>query len=151
MILIFLAIVSLILWVIFFRLEQNDTRNWEPAMFVFGILGWVSFAAVTFWMIGSYVSYVNMRSDYDIIVRQYKESVQLYEDKAVLDVNDAALTDFKYEGYQENIGAFVRELRSRVTKYNEMYIGKKIVARSPLFSWIICEPDSDMHLIELRE
>ena len=152
MVLVLLAVVALILWVIFMRLEATSSgRDYEGRMIIFGVIGVISSIVTIGWMVGSYISYVNMRSDYDIIVRQYKESVQLYEDKAVLDVNDAAFTDFKYEGYQENIAAFVRELRYRVTRYNECYIQKKVVARNILFGWIISEPDADMHLIELRE
>lgn len=151
MILILLSFVSLILWGLFYREEQTSSKDYVVPMLTFGIIGWVLFVVVVGWLIGSYSTYVNMRADYDIILKQYRESVELYEDKAVLRISDSALTDFKYEGYQENIAELIKDLRFRITNYNEDYISKKVVARSPFFNWIITEPDADMHLIELRE
>ncbi len=151
MILVLVVIVALILWSIFFRLETTSSKDYVVPMMIFGIIGWILFVVVLGWIIGSYSTYVNMRADYDIILKQYRESIELYEDKAVLRISDSALTDFKYEGYQENIAELIKDLRYRVTYYNEDYISKKVVARSPFFNWIIIEPDADMHLIELRE
>ncbi len=151
MILVLLVFIALPLWFMFYRLEQTTDGDYEAPMMIFGAIGWILFVVVVGWMIGSYSTYVNMRADYDIILKQYRESVELYEDKAVLRISDTPFTDFRYEGYQENIAELIKDLRYRVTYYNEDYISKKVVARSPFFNWIITEPDADMHLIELRE
>ena len=100
-------------------------------------------------LIGSYTTYVDIRAKYDTTISQYKDSITMYKNNATIDVKKASFTDFKYEGYQENIASFIKTLRQEVVSYNKTLIGKQILNRNFFFSWIIVEPDSDMKILKL--
>ena len=98
----------------------------------------------------SYKSYIDMSQTYEATVSQYRSSVKMYEDKAVLELDESSFTDFKYEGYQKQMGSMVKELRNKVTDYNELYIGKKKMSKNFWLGAYIVEPDEDMKLIRLK-
>lgn len=98
----------------------------------------------------SYCSYLQARTFYSATVEQYASAIEMYGDKAVLNVEDAAWTDLKYQGYQKNIADFIKTLREKVAGYNERIIGKRIMNANPIFSWLIIMPDDDMKIIRLR-
>ena len=99
---------------------------------------------------GSYFSYLEARTFYSATVEQYASAIEMYGDKAVLNVEAAAWTDLKYQGYQKNIADFIKTLREKVTGYNKRIIGKRIMDANPIFSWLIIMPDDDMKIIKLR-
>lgn len=101
-------------------------------------------------MFASYNSYVDMKKTYEATISQYRNSVEMYEDKAVINVNEDSFTDFKYKGYQENIAQMIRDIRNKVESYNNKYIGKQEFGSNPLFSWYIVGPSEDMKLIRLK-
>ncbi len=98
----------------------------------------------------SYGTYVDLRATYDATIEQYATSIEMYEDKAIIDVESAALTDFKYQGYQGNVAAFITELRTMLATYNKDFISKKKYASNWFFGWVIIPPDSDMKIISMR-
>jgi hypothetical protein len=99
---------------------------------------------------GSYGSYLDCKSFYTSTVEQYASAIEIYGDKAVIDIEAVALTDFKYKGYQENISKFVVDLRNRIVDYNEIMVAKMTMDKNPLFSWLVIAPDKDMKLITMK-
>lgn len=97
----------------------------------------------------SYGTYVDLRTSYDAAVKQYRQAVTIYVDHAQIDVKKAALTDFKYQGYQENAANFVRDLRRKVVWYNEGIVSKRVMKKNWFFNWLIIAPDDDMKVINL--
>ena len=96
----------------------------------------------------SYNTYVDARTQYDATVNQYREAVTMYADHAVIDT-ERAFTDFKYQGYQENIADFIKSLRSEVTTYNKLIISKRVMDKNFFFNWLIIPPDDDMKILSL--
>jgi hypothetical protein len=99
----------------------------------------------------SYHSYVDMRTKYDATLEQYKGAVTMYADHATIDIERAAFTDFKYQGYQEHIAGFVKALRNKIVLYNRTFISKRILDRNIMFNWLIIAPDDDMVPISMLE
>jgi len=99
----------------------------------------------------SYGTYVTARTQYDALVNQYKGAITLYMDHATLDLAKASLTDFKYQGYQENFAAIIKDLRCEIVDYNSTLISKRIMKKHLLFSWVIVAPDDDMKVINIVE
>ena len=77
--------------------------------------------------------------------------LQCYEDKAVITINEKTFTDLRYQGYQEQIGDFIIDLRSMIVSYNRSYINKQTYNTNVLFSWFIIGVDDDMKLMQLKE
>ena len=98
----------------------------------------------------SYTSYVDLRTTYDATVQQYATSIVMYNDKAVIDIESAALTDFKYQGYQPNIAKFVVDLRNVLTEYNKGFISKKRYSVNWFFGKLIIPPDDDMKVMSMK-
>ena len=96
----------------------------------------------------SYQNYVEARTQYDATVSQYKESVMMYEKAAVINTAKA-FTDFKYQGYQENIAGFIKALRREVVRYNKTIISKRVMKRNFFLNWVIIPPDDDMKILRL--
>jgi hypothetical protein len=92
-----------------------------------------------------------MRSTYETVVNQYRDSIDMYEDKVVINVDEESFTDFKYQGYQENISSMIKDLQQVVTKYNKLYVEKNILKDNIFIGALIFEPDKDMKLLKLRE
>jgi hypothetical protein len=100
---------------------------------------------------GSYSTYLDTRAQYDAVINQYKGAVTMYADYASLDMEKAAFTDFKYQGYQENIAAVIVDLRKEIILYNKTIIQKRIMDKNPVFNWLIIAPDKDMKIINIVE
>ncbi len=101
--------------------------------------------------IESYDSYVDLRVQYEGVVAQYGQSITMYEDRAIININEKTFTDLRYQGYQEQLGKFISELRTKVTSYNASYISKSIYNENILWCWLIFGPDEDMKLLQLNE
>lgn len=97
----------------------------------------------------SYGTYLGMKGFYEATIHQYRDSVEMYEDKAIIQM-DKAITDFRYQGYQESMAKFIVDLRSKVVRYNEMYIKKNTMKDNIFFGCYIIGPDEDMRIMELR-
>lgn len=100
----------------------------------------------------SYDNYVDDRAFLDATMEQYEGAIDLYEEHGVINLEKAAkmaLTDHKYEGYQENMAEFVKALRYRVTKYNKSIVSKRIVGKNLFFSWFIVMPDDNMQVLKI--
>ena len=123
---------------------KHEFQNW----FIGLLIGATVLSMIT--VAVSYGSYVRMRTTYDATVTQYKDAVEMYEDKAVLDIERAALVDFQYKGYQANISAFIVALREKVVEYNETYIGKKIMSKNILFWPMIIGPGDHLKPISIK-
>jgi len=98
----------------------------------------------------SYFSYVDARTFYDATLEQYSTAIEMYGDKALLDVESAAWTDLKYQGYQENISELIIHLRRKIVNYNETIISKRIMDANPFFSWLIVAPNDNMKIIKMK-
>ena len=98
----------------------------------------------------SYDSYVDARTFYDTTREQYSSAVVIYQDAAVIDMGKAAFTDLKYQGYQDNISSFIKDMRRRIVWYNKMVQSKRIMKKNPFFSWLIVNADEDMKLIRMK-
>ncbi len=98
----------------------------------------------------SYANYLMARSFYSATVEQYTTAIEMYGGKAVIDIEAAAWTDLKYQGYQQNIAAFIATLRDKITSYNEVIIQKRVLDANPLLSWLIIAPDGDMKIIKMK-
>lgn len=99
----------------------------------------------------SYVTYLDIRAQYDAVISQYKGAVTMYADYASLDMEKATFTDFKYQGYQENVAKVIVDLRREIVYYNKVLIKKRIMDKNPVFSWLIIAPDEDMKIINIVE
>lgn len=99
----------------------------------------------------SYRDYLADRAFYTATKEQYFNAVKVYKNHAEIDMETAAYTDFKYQGYQKNIGALIISLRNRIIKYNERIIKKRIMDKNLLFSWYVIAPDDDMVVIKMVE
>lgn len=99
----------------------------------------------------SYSNYIEMKSVYEGVVSQYRDSIDIYENKAVVHISGNSFTDFKYKGYQENIADLIKDLRQQITTYNKVFIKKNILADNIIWGTLIFEPDKDMKLLQIKE
>ena len=99
----------------------------------------------------SYDNYIDMRTKYDATIAQYKGAITMYGDRAHIDVEKAALVNFKYKGYQDNMSSFIRDLRREIVSYNRGIISKRIMNRNFMFGWLVIAPDKDMKVINMVE
>jgi len=99
---------------------------------------------------GSYHSYLADRAFYTATKEQYHSAIKIYADHTVLDMGAAALTDLKYQGYQNNISSFITTLRNRIIKYNTSIVKKRVAGKNPMLSWFVVEPDDDMLIIKMK-
>ena len=97
----------------------------------------------------SYKTYLDSRAFYSATKEQYASSITVYKDHATIDVASIAWTDFKYQGYQNEVASFIKDLRKVVTEYNETIVKKRIFKNNILFNWLIIAPDPDMVVIKL--
>lgn len=124
---------------------QKAVFKWLSPIFSVVVL---CIAGIILW--SSFSTYVGLRATYDATVEQYATSVKMYNNKAVIDVSSVAWTDFKYQGYQKNIAAFIADLRAEITVYNKAFISKKKFSENWFFGWLIVPPDIDMKIITMR-
>jgi hypothetical protein len=129
----------------------NDFSDYFLGLVLCGIFLAIALTPVIVPTIESYSSYLEMRSTYETVVNQYRDSIDMYEDKVVINVDEESFTDFKYQGYQENISSMIKDLQQVVTKYNKLYVEKNILKDNIFIGALIFEPDKDMKLLKLRE
>lgn len=149
------VLVVLVVSVLAYLFARHDNCDNEDSLIVAGmgfamssvIVGVILIISVA----GSYSAYVDIRTKYDATITQYKEAVTMYKNHAIIDVEKAAFTDFKYQGYQKNMSDFISSLRYKVTRYNEELISKRIMKKNWFFSWIIVAPDDDMKVLSMSD
>ena len=96
----------------------------------------------------SYSTYVDARKFQDAVVEQYKSSVTIYTNLSGSPLLQNSLTDLKYQHYQGSIKDLIVDIRNKVAAYNEVVVGKRILKKSPFFSWLIYDP-GDLQIIRL--
>ena len=128
-------------------LLRNTYKNMYPAVCI-----WISIytAIMLFILFISYQSYVDTRTFYDATMEQYTSAIEIYENKAVIDIESVALTDLKYNGYQESVSILIIDLREGIVNYNKEIISKRILKKNIIFSWLIIAPDADMTVITMK-
>ena len=142
--LVLIAIASSIVFAVF----RNNSRDVIPASIITSVILTIVLSIT----IGcSYTTYLDTRAQYDAVINQYKGAVTMYADYATLDMEKATFTDFKYQGYQENVANVITDLRKEVILYNKVLIQKRIMDKNPVFSWLIIAPDKDMKIINIVE
>jgi hypothetical protein len=102
----------------------------------------------------SYATYINDRAFYDGIIEQYRGCITMYENKsAVIDIGKASpsLTDLKYQGYQQNMADMIKDLRCKISEYNESILEKRTMKKNPFFSACIIAPDDDMKILGMTK
>jgi len=144
MILLLIAICSAITYVTW----KNSRRDAPFAATITGIFATIICVIM---LVMSYVSYLDIRAMYDATINQYKGAVTVYADYADLDVKKATLTDFKHQGYQENMARAITSLRRQIVYYNETPVKKRILNKNIMFGWLIIGPDEDMKIINIVE
>ena len=97
----------------------------------------------------SYGNYLDSRAFYSATKEQYASAVVVYADYATIDVDSIAWTDFKYQGYQNEVAFFIKDLRKKVTEYNETIVKKRVFKKNIFFNWLVVSPDPDMVVIKL--
>jgi len=131
------------------RIRISILRAITWAIVIFAIYGFFAMIAI----VHSYDSYLDTRAYYDNVISQYKGAITLYEDKAVtLDMEKAArhaLTDLRFQGYQNKMASFILDLRRAITAYNKCVIRKSIMDKNFFYGWYIIPPDKDMHTIDI--
>ena len=143
-----IAIAALISFLVYWGCELglDHLRGW----FIAGCLASLGTCCVIWGH--SYTTYLETRTFYDATREQYANAVEMYKDYAVLDLEGAAavaFTDFKYQGYQENMAQFISLLRDKVIAYNKRIISKRLMKETFFFSWMIFAPDRDMKIIKM--
>ena len=145
----FLVIIAGITWANWEYSRTNDKMsNARTTVWVSSI---ISTVIVVIIISVSYATYLNIRAQYDAVINQYKGAVTMYADYASLDMEKVAFTDFKYQGYQENIAGVITDLRKEIVGYNKVLIMKRVMDRNSVFSWLIIAPDEDMKIINIVE
>ena len=97
----------------------------------------------------SYDKYLQDRAFFSATKEQYHSAITVYENHATINMNRASFTDLKYQGYQENIGKFVSDLRNNIINYNESIVKKRVMGDNLFLNWFIVEPDNDMVIIKM--
>lgn len=145
MILLFLAFTAIIGLILLGIAFMNDGEGAG-----FGIIVLAFFIAAILIgcpMITSYVTSVRLQADYQTIKLAHPQAIVMYQNKMVIDTN--ALTDFRYQGYQNNIADMIMKLRDKVDYYNRSVIKKKLFSKNIWFGTYINVVD--LPLMELRE
>ena len=149
LVLLIVAVVGILTWTTWKYSEEGcRVSNTRVTGWVTGTIGTIIIVAV---ISGSYSSYLDIRAQYDAVINQYKGAVTMYSDYASLDMEKATFTDFRYQGYQENIAKVIIDLRKEIITYNKTLIQKGIMDKNPVFSWLIVAPDKDMKIINIVE
>lgn len=109
----------------------------------------VSFIFIIFPLCLSYGTYLDIKSTYERVQNDYKDTIEVYENKAVINVE--SITDFRYKGYQDNLGNLIKDLRNITAEYNKTFIKKRTMNNNIFFSWYTIGPSEDMKLLKLKE
>lgn len=99
----------------------------------------------------TYSDYAKARANYDSVLAQYGQAVKVYENKAVLDVKAIGdtWTDFRFQGYQENMSKMITDLRGSVADYNRYLISRRAWGKNFFVGWYMVMPDKDMKTIDI--
>lgn len=97
----------------------------------------------------SYNNYLNLKA-LPSIIDQNKRAVEVYINKAKININNQSFTDLKYQKYQDNLLKLIEAYRDSVNKYNKLLIKQRILDKNIFFNWVTIGPDKDMHIIELK-
>jgi type IV secretory pathway TraG/TraD family ATPase VirD4 len=131
--------------------EWRGEGKWEDVASAMTVCSILILIIITIATGASYKTYLDTRAFYSATVEQYRGAVTMYEDAAALDIKKAALTDFVYQGYQENVSGMILDLRRAVAEYNTKLVAKRIMDENFMFSWLIIAPDKDMKILRLVE
>lgn len=144
---IFISLVLIVFIAAIAESKVNDNRFEIPATIILfcilAVANIITFSA-------SYSTAVDIDVVKQGIISEYRNSISLYEDKAVLKINDKTLTDFRYQGYQQNMASMIEELRSMVHNHNQILLQKIHFSKNPFLSWYIILPE-DTRLIHVVE
>jgi len=100
---------------------------------------------------GSYSNYIDAKRFHNATHHQYEQAIQSYSDRALMNPGaKTALTDSKYNNYQDNIAKLIRDYRNTLINYNRIVVGKIIWKNNILFGWFIVELDPDMKELALK-
>lgn len=130
-----------------FTLKNLKTHDQSRSAFF-----WFTVIALVFCSIfwgASYKTYLDARAFYSATKEQYSSAITVYKGHATIDVQSIAWTDLKYQGYQNEVASFIKDLREKVTEYNETIVKKKVFKSNILFNWFVVAPDPDMVVIKL--
>jgi len=100
----------------------------------------------------SYENYIANRVQYDSLIHQYRGAITMYEEKATLNIKKAAvsaMTDVRYNGYQQKMGDFIMDLRKEVVDYNRVFLSKKYMKKNFFYNWFVVAPDPDMKVVDI--
>ena len=82
----------------------------------------------------------------------YKHTIETYKKNAMGEFKaGAALTDLKYQNYQQQIGQMITDLRGRIVSYNNSFVGKNAYKDNWLWSWCIFAPPEGSQLLEMSD
>ncbi len=156
MLLIILLVVSFITGMVISIYHTLKRNSWyDGPIFLCNVISWAVFGftviACCSIACDSYDGYLNLRADYEGVVAQYGQAIVMYEDKAIITINEKTFTDLRYQGYQQQLGQFISGLRITVVEYNRSYIKKSINEKNIIWGWMIFGPDEDMKLLQLNE
>ena len=128
--------------------EDHWTRDWAMG---FG----VACAIFTVICLGSwgesYSSALSARTFSQGIHHQYRDAIEMYADRAVLTIDEKTFTDFRYEGYQENMAKFIRDFRRNIINYNDTLLRKREKMNSIVFNWLVIPVGEEYKLLQLIE
>jgi len=83
------------------------------------------------------------------VIEQKVTAINSYRSIATNSFADKAVTDLKYNNYQQEMAKMITDLRKCVEGYNQTLIGKMAYKASPLFSWFVFSPPPNSHVISL--
>ncbi len=130
-------------------LTLKNLRTHDQSRAAFFWLTLVAFGFCSIFWGASYKTYLDARAFYSATKEQYASAITVYKDHATIDVQSIAWTDLKYQGYQNEVASFIKDLREKVTEYNETIVKKKVFKSNILFNWLVIAPDPDMVVIKL--
>lgn len=146
-----LFLFCLIMAVVMYKIKGGlEDASGDPTIAVMWIVFAILLAVIITASLGkSWTENVEMHVIYDGTVEQYRDAITMYQDVAVINMS-VAFTDFKYEGYQDNIAGFVIDLRSQISHYNKLLIEKRMAKRN-IFMNILTFYDRSLPLIKLTD
>ena len=150
-----LVVIGFIIWIIATIIgaiklggvsDIHDALNGAGVLMIFLIIFVVIFGVIA---MDSYGNTVGMHKTYYGTLEQHRDAIEIYGDKAVVTI-DNSMTDFKYQGYQDNMASFIKDLRKEITTYNKTLVGKRFLKKNIIIGWLI-NYDKNLPLLELKE
>lgn len=97
----------------------------------------------------SYRSYLDLKRD-KVAIQQYERAINLYLSKAKLEIDSNAMTDLKYNKYQDSLVKLIKDYRNCVNRYNNNLISKREMDNNFMFNLLVIGPDPDMKEININ-